>query len=155
MNTLLYYKGVNALHLGSDLCYTHRMTDNTPESVTLVLPLPSPYLHPNKTPRTRKGHIIRGKLVKDRRKLCAALAGAQGLDSLPWPAATLQAHFLFETKRRRDTDNLLAWLKSTIDGIADAGIVEDDSQFTYPPVTWDIDKDCPRIEITITRQEKN
>lgn len=128
-----------------------RMTHDTPESVTIVLPLPSPYLHPNKQPRTRKGHIIKAKLTRERRALCKALASAQSLDSIPWEEATLQAHFFFETNRRRDADNLLAWCKSTVDGIADAGIIINDSGFTYPPVQSSIDKDCPRLELTITR----
>ena len=130
------------------------MNDTTPESVTIVLPLPSKYLHPNKTPRTRKGHIIKARLTRERRALCKALATAQALDSIPWEAATFQAHFFFETNRRRDADNLLAWCKSTVDGIADAGIITNDSNFTYPPVQSSIDKDCPRVEVTITRQEK-
>jgi len=134
------------------------MHDTTPdtaaESVTIVLPLPSKYLHPNKTPRTRKGHIIKARLTRERRALCKALASAQALDSIPWEAATFQAHFFFETNRRRDADNLLAWCKSTVDGIADAGIITNDSNFTYPPVQSSIDKDCPRVEVTITRQEK-
>ena len=128
------------------------MIEPTPESFTIVLPLPDKYLHPNRTPITRKGHIIRGKRTKERRALCKALAAAQQIESAPWPAATLQAHFLFETKRKRDGDNLTAWIKSTVDGIADSGIVKDDSDFTHLPSTYGVDRECPRLEITITRR---
>jgi len=134
------------------------MNDTTPdtaaESVTIVLPLPSKYLHPNKTPRTRKGHIIKARLTRERRALCKALASAQALDSIPWEAATTQAHFFFEVNRKRDRDGLNAWLKATWDGIADAGVVKDDVDFIPLPPKSDIDKDCPRVEVTITRQEK-
>jgi len=129
------------------------MTNPTPETVTVVMPLPSPYLHPNKAPRSRRGYIIKGKLTKERRALAERLATAQCVESAPWPAATVLARFYFTTNRKRDNDNLLAWLKASVDGIADAGIVSDDSCFTYLPVQSFIDKDCPRVEIDLINEK--
>lgn len=51
-----------------------------------------------------------------------------------WKRATVQATFFFQTKRRHDKDNLLANLKPAFDGIADAGLVENDAGLIHLPV---------------------
>lgn len=58
-------------------------------------------------------------------------------------------------KRKRDEDNAVAMLKSTYDGIVEAGVVADDNkqcmQRDWPVMR--IDKQAPRMEIVITKQE--
>lgn len=70
-----------------------------------------------------------------------------------WKAAEAEATFFFRDKRRRDRDNLLASLKAAFDGIAAAGVVEDDADLTHLPVRVEVDKANPRVEIKIRRAE--
>ena len=70
-----------------------------------------------------------------------------------WKAAEAEATFFFRDKRRRDRDNLLASLKAAFDGIAAAGVVEDDADLTHLPVRVEVDKADPRVEIKIRRTE--
>jgi Holliday junction resolvase RusA-like endonuclease len=70
-----------------------------------------------------------------------------------WKAAEAEATFFFRDKRRRDRDNLLASLKAAFDGIAAAGVVEDDADLTHLPVRVEVDKANPRVEIKIRRTE--
>lgn len=70
-----------------------------------------------------------------------------------WQAATIQCHFYFSTKRRRDKDNAAASMKAAFDGFAKAGIVANDSGFTPLPVIMDIDKARPRVVIEIIKQQ--
>lgn len=73
--------------------------------------------------------------------------------SSAWPyrleSATVQATFYHKDKRRRDGDNLLAMLKPVWDGMVDAGVFVDDSGLTHLPVVKLVDKDNPRVEITV------
>jgi Holliday junction resolvase RusA-like endonuclease len=70
-----------------------------------------------------------------------------------WKAAEAQATFFFRDKRRRDRDNLLSSLKAAFDGIAAAGVVEDDADLTHLPVLIGLDREKPRVEIKIRRTE--
>lgn len=74
---------------------------------------------------------------------------------VPFSAATITPRFFHATKRRRDKDNALASLKAAFDGMADAGLVSDDSELTYQPVEMHIDRDAPRVELEIQTQELN
>jgi hypothetical protein len=88
------------------------------------LPLPHRVLHPNG--RTRK-YGWRAKLVKEHRELACLLARSQA-PKQPWGKAKYRV--TFSLPRKQDEDNLGAWLKSYLDGIQDAGIVENDSGLT-------------------------
>lgn len=122
------------------------------ESTLIVLPLPSKYLHPNRQPRSRKGFIIKGRLTKERRALAREMMVAERIETAPWEDVEVRIKYFFTCRRRRDKDNLLAWLKATMDGLADGGIVKDDSRFTYMPVEEEIDKLDPRVEILLVRK---
>ena len=117
--------------------------------VTITLPLPPKSLSPN-----WRGHWrVKAKAVKDYRFLSAyrtevALYPAR---RPLWPAATLQATFYHAQKRRRDPDNLNASLKSAQDGLVDAGLLVDDEHVTHLPTKKLIDRDCPRVVLTITK----
>jgi len=63
-------------------------------------------------------------------------------------AATLNLHFFFSRANRRDSDNLVASFKAARDGLADAGIVKDDSAFRVGSVAVGVDKN-PRLEVEI------
>jgi hypothetical protein len=101
------------------------------ESVVIELPLPHNILHPNGGSRHHHAKVAR--LVKDARgnaNLCAL--SALGRRAAPaWESARLDAAWYFDVKRLRkhDDDNLTAWLKPYRDGLADAGLVPNDSRF--------------------------
>jgi len=57
--------------------------------------------------------------------------------------------FILTSKRRRDFDNLIASFKAGMDGIVDAGILEDDSVWKYTP-TYRVElgkKQAVRVEL--------
>jgi Holliday junction resolvase RusA-like endonuclease len=68
-----------------------------------------------------------------------------------WDAAEVEPHFYFRVNRRRDPDNLAACLKSARDGLADAGLVKNDTNIRNAEPVVDIDPDHPRVELWITR----
>lgn len=75
-----------------------------------------------------------------------------------WARASVQATFYSRTRKglEADEDGLVASLKPTMDGIADAGVVENDRGFTWmsPPVLREVDKLNPRVEICIIKLEE-
>lgn len=118
-----------------------------PAELTIAMPLPPKELSPNARPNrwklasARRSYRIRAKI--------AALA-ALGRRAAPrWTRATVRIRFFHTVNRRRDKDNLLASLKAAFDGLADAGVVENDSGMTYLPVEVFIDQDRPRVELTV------
>lgn len=96
-------------------------------TVTLTLPVPAEVLHPN----ARSHWASKARATKKRRHEVATVAAAYRTPCMPWKAATIQATFYLP--RRRDGDGLNSWLKATIDGLADAGYVKNDSAFTLLP----------------------
>jgi len=64
----------------------------------------------------------------------------------------MQVVAYFKTKRFPDPGNFMASLKATEDGIADAGIVENDRGLWPERPIFGTDKARPRIEITITEE---
>jgi len=54
--------------------------------------------------------------------------------------------FFWETKHRHDADNAVASCKSFLDGISDA-IGQDDSEWEFNGVRFELDRDNPRLEI--------
>ena len=103
--------------------------------IELYLPFPSRQLHPNGRP---PNWAVRSRLVSERRALVKDLATiAEVVPSEPLQSATVDVLLLNKTARKQDADNALAWLKSTIDGLVDAGIFADDNELTYKPVRQD------------------
>lgn len=56
--------------------------------------------------------------------------------------------FYWPTNRRRDKDNAAAMCKAYLDGIADC-MGQDDSEWDFDGVRFDIDAGNPRLEIII------
>jgi len=92
--------------------------------------------------------------AKRYRKLAKEAALAEGVESGPWAKATMVAAFFHKTERRRDGDNFSAMLKPARDGLVDAGLlIDDDSKhLTTLPPTFSIDRECSRVELTVTRK---
>ena len=126
--------------------------DTRLESVTVTLPLPPKSLSPNARCHWRQ----KARDVADARS--RALYGtiiASGMSRLRWKRSTLQATFYHAQRRRRDDDNLIASLKAYRDGLVDAGLLDDDCGVTTLPVVKLIDRDRPRVVLTITRTEND
>jgi|TARA_R100000306_G_scaffold32966_1_gene34414 crossover junction endodeoxyribonuclease RusA len=85
--------------------------------------LPDPQLNPNK--RHHPMRLARTKKVA--RKVAWALALEAGVPRTPLSKAHITITFVAKDRIRRDLDNLVASMKAYIDGIVDAGVIEDDS----------------------------
>lgn len=123
--------------------------------IVITLPLPPATLSPN----SRKHWRVKAKAVQHYRLLAKleainamlrANTPRNGL-TFKWPAATVRCLFYHRDARRRDSDNLLASMKSAFDGIADSGVIENDSGLTHMPVMKAKDGKNPRVEIEIWR----
>lgn len=75
---------------------------------------------------------------------------------LPYAKAKITFDIFFKYKRKRDISNylgggLIAWL----DVLVDLHFIKDDSYevIGQPIITFNVDKDCPRIEIRIERRD--
>lgn len=83
----------------------------------------------------------------------ALAVAAADPSAVPWacPGAPPPGpRLISEPTRRRDRDNLLASLKAAFDGIADAGLVENDAGLTHLPVHIVIDpRTCPCVSLFI------
>jgi hypothetical protein len=77
-------------------------------------------------------------------------AGGEGHS---WPAATIKYEFVFTENRARDDDNFITRMKPIRDGIADAGLVVNDSVFTTLPAVLRVDRTAkePHVIVTITK----
>lgn len=127
----------------------------TPESVTIVLPLPVKVLSPNCAVATPGGRFAKAAATKKFRKLAKEAVGAEDIETVPWQKVEVEALFYFVHSRRRDPDNANASLKAAYDGIVDAGLVVDDDyehMKRLPPI-FRVDRKYPRVELTITRME--
>ena len=121
------------------------------ETILLVLPLPNRALSPNARVNP---FAKRASARKARRLACEAVEKCQ-IETLPWKCCEVEVYLYHKTIRRRDSDNAVAMLKSTYDGIVDAGVVTDDTpdkmRRKWPQFCHD--KKQPRMEVMITRQE--
>ena len=119
------------------------------EALTFQLPLPDRRLSPN----ARNHWALKARMVKAARG-AARLEAVRVLDGRTpprWGKAKFRpAVFLAPKNRQPDPDNLLASLKSYIDGLADAGIVANDRDLWPERPTFSRVEKFPRIEITIT-----
>lgn len=123
-------------------------------SITIVFPLPDRALSPN----ARVHWAKKAKLAKHLRTashyLTTAAIAMYGYPSQPnWKQATYKARFYFQTARTRDADNAIASLKSALDGVADAGLIINDSGLWPERPEFYTDKSNPRVEITFTRED--
>lgn len=122
--------------------------------IRIDLPLPPIALRPN----GGHGHWAKKhRLAQVQRSLSAVMTmAAMRVNGIrgPWPAATVRATFRFTTNRRRDGDNWNASIKNAIDGIADGGLVKNDTTITLLPPKIVVDKSCmPGVVLEITESE--
>ena len=111
----------------------------------IVLPWPPSELSPNK----RQHWAVTAKAKKYYRTLCATEARFQGLDRMAAERLHLSLTFYPPTRRAFDLDNLLARMKSGLDGLADVMSV-DDSRWSM--AIQKAEKVGGYVEVTITEQ---
>ena len=114
-------------------------------TVTVEIPIPPPQLKPN----ARVHYMAKAKATKKHRAVVGMLAlAARPLHHKPFAACSIRAEFYFKQRRRRDPDNLIAWLKSAFDGLRDAGIIVDDWRVTHEPPIVSIG--FPRVVLRVS-----
>lgn len=120
-------------------------------AITIVLPLPPRTLSPN----GRSHWATKARAVKkyrgDAKVAALAAMNEAGMRCAPmWERATAAITFYKRTAHQSDLDNLIASLKAGLDGIADAGVIANDSGLTPLPPTVVKDAANPRVEIVVT-----
>ena len=113
------------------------------EQKIIILPWPPSQLSPN----TRQHWAVTAKAKKLYRAACATQARLQGLDRMAVNAVHLKLTFCPPTRHRFDLDNLLARMKSGLDGLADV-IEVDDSRWTLEISKADQVGGYVQVEIT-------
>ncbi len=116
------------------------------DSITIDLPHPPAALKPNSRPHWR----AKARATRAYRNATLATALSVSRIGSKWPSASVRIIATYRDSRRRDRDNILASLKAAFDGLADAGIVADDADFTYEPVEIRKGKDVG-IRLVITK----
>lgn len=115
--------------------------------VRVVLPLPPRKLSPN----ARSHWAPKARATREYRARASMMAQV-AMNRRPrpeWREASLLARWWFPDARRRDPDNLVAWLKSAIDGLRDARVLADDDRLVVLPPEVAIDRANPRVELVI------
>ena len=126
----------------------------TPETVTIILPLPPAVLSPNRPPGSRGGRFAHAAATKRYKRLAREATAGQGIETGPWLRATVAALFVHKAERRRDDVNHMAMLKPAYDGVVEAGLlVDDDSKhLTTLPASFAVEREA-RVELTFVRIE--
>lgn len=110
------------------------------------LPLPPSELNPNARPSKWK----KAEKVKEYRSRARWAAKASlDKDHEPLEAAAVYLEYWNRTAHRIDPDNIVAAMKSAMDGFTDAGVWVDDADTIYLPPFRSKDADHPRIMIEI------
>lgn len=120
------------------------------ERVRFTLPLPPSVLSPNARPHW----AAKAKAAKAYRfaaRMAATAVWPVYAPSLDEADVVCVFRFPIKGKRNRDRDNLLASMKAAFDGIADAGVVRNDSGFRHE-VRFGEPTDDPHVEIIISER---
>lgn len=89
--------------------------------ISLTLPWPPSSLSPN----TRSHWRAHAKAKAQYRQACAYHARMQGAERIEAKRLSVRLRFVPPDRRRRDLDNLIASMKSGLDGLADVLKVDD------------------------------
>lgn len=118
-------------------------------------PLPPKILHPNSNPHYQS----KANAVKKQRKASgefAWLAAREMAEPLTRAFVTLHFHLPLARrgakKRFHDPDNLIAWAKSTFDGLVDGGVFTDDKELVHlPPTQCHVDDLKTKLVVEVTK----
>lgn len=126
---------------------------STPRELWVTIPVPDRTTHPNARPHFR---TLAKYKKQQRADACAAAMAAmqqQGFASPPqWPRATIHATFYRHRPNDRlaDGDGLIAWLKASCDGLADAGVVANDRGLTWLAPSQVLGKEAVESKVVLT-----
>lgn len=101
--------------------------------ITIELPLPHQDEHPNARPHWRAKAKAKKKTRGDAHFMTTIRMDLSD-SKLQFPLANPRYKVEFRLPRKRDEDGLIAWVKAQIDGIADAGLIRNDSELTLHSV---------------------
>ena len=126
-------------------------------SISIVLPIPARVLHPNFSIGSYGMRMAVASARKKMRRLACEAVQAEGVDDAPWPKCSVKAEFHYKYNRKRDDDNANGSLKSSYDGVVDAGLVENDdhAHMTRESPEFVIDKESQFVVLRITRIEND
>lgn len=117
--------------------------------LTIALPIPDKVLSPN----SRAHWARRARATKEARTTAYLLATKElrekSVKPPKWETAELHVTFYWPTAHRRDADNAWRRMKPVMDGLEDAGIIQDDAGFILYPPTMTKDAANPRVEVTV------
>lgn len=121
--------------------------------IRITIPIPPRSLSPNArshwatrsaaTRATRHGAAMRAM----------AAMRASGVEPPRWERAETRTRIYWPDKRIRDRDNAQGRLKPVWDGLADAGVVQNDAGFTHHAPEMLLDRKDPRIEIEVEKSD--
>ena len=123
------------------------------DSITITFPMPDSKLSLN----SRIHWAVRQKLARAARSTAriASLAALAGRTPPGWVKARYDLKAYFKTMAFPDPDNLTTRLKSTLDGIADSGIIREDRALWPERPIFRKDARNPRLEITISQETES
>ena len=115
--------------------------------MTITLPLPDKRLHAHASGHWR----ATATATKSARRLARAFARINDLPDCPYQRATISFYFHFGDNRSRDTLNAVHSCKPYVDGLVDAGVVQDDrwQNLNVGSIQAGIDRNNPRVELTV------
>jgi Holliday junction resolvase RusA-like endonuclease len=129
------------------------------KALSVVLDIPASALSPN----AHAVGVSRGALFAKRARIRAArhYAGVMALDALKgsepprWRRARLQIAWYAQRERwKPDADNAIARVKHYLDGLRDAGVLDDDDRLTIEPPLIDVDAEHPRVLLHVTGMDE-
>lgn len=131
------------------------MTASTAQFITITMPLPTPFLTINWRRRQHWRAIARE--TKAQRAMAAwhtvaALAAANWPPMYPGAVRIDVGVFPYPRQQRPDTTAIWEALKPIIDGLEDAGLVQDDKQVTPGAITWSPER-RGELLLTCTRED--
>jgi Holliday junction resolvase RusA-like endonuclease len=125
-------------------------TERTREEIRIELELPPYLLHPN----ARSGWAARHRVRQKYRKDCGELAFFACQSRPRLKSCDIRLVYQFGppkkggTRHQHDPDNLIAWAKTAIDSLQDAGILADDRLVRYlPPEQRQADEAMLLVEV--------
>lgn len=132
---------------GQDPVVTAEAQSVSEGHVRVTLPLPPKGCSPNARPG------VRGAMSAKKKARTLAWAVMLPLEerSVGWTRIRADVTWYHRTKNHRDRDNIIASLKSTIDGFEDSGLIANDRGVEWGDITPDTDGNRPRVIINLHR----
>lgn len=123
-----------------------------PDPIVIVIDLPvvPKILRPNYTIGSFAGRMAKASAIKKYRKACEMIARAG--ECPRWVLAEIEITLrLGKGCKEQDPDNIIASMKSGIDGLVDAGVLAGDRKVTYASPRQVRDWENPGVTVRITR----